>query len=71
MITDTKVTTPKKEAEGSLNPLPGSKSIHDDSAEKFKLNEKNLKEERLRKESKIELSLTLENRKVPKSTTPG
>jgi hypothetical protein len=41
-----------------------------DSSEKFKENEKNLKEERLKKESKIEIPLGLDNRKVLKSTSP-
>lgn len=68
---DIKLTTPKKEIEGSLNPLSGQKSLGDDSCEKFKQNEKNLKEERLKKESRMELSLASENRKFMKSTTPG
>jgi hypothetical protein len=68
---DVKVTTPKKEVEASANALSAQKSIGDDSTEKFKQNEKNLKEERLKKESKIDLSLTLENRKIVKSTTPA
>lgn len=41
-----------------------------DQSEKFKENEKNLKEERLKKESKIEIPLGLDNRKVLKSTSP-
>lgn len=40
------------------------------SEQKFKENEKNLKEERLTKESKIELPLALENRKIIKAVTP-
>ena len=40
------------------------------SAEKFKENEKNLNEDRLKKESKIEIPLTLESRKLGKSSTP-
>lgn len=69
---DTKLATPQKEVEGSLNPISGNKSIHDESAEKFKQNEKNLKEERLRKESKMDISLGVENNlKMLKANTPG
>lgn len=47
------------------------KSVQLESSEqKFKENEKNLKEERLTKESKIELPLALENRKIIKAVTP-
>lgn len=69
---DIKLSTPKKEGEGQMNPISGSKSLQDESAEKFKMNEKHLKEERLRKESKMELSLTVDaSKKGTKSTTPG
>jgi hypothetical protein len=52
--------------------MSGQKNLDDDSTEKFKQNEKNLKEERLKKENnnKIEISLTIENRKITKSNTP-
>ena len=69
---EAQLATPQKEVEGSLNPISGTKSIHDESAEKFKQNEKNLKEERLRKESKMDISLGVENNlKMLKANTPG
>jgi len=83
IISDTLVKTPSKLATTFIDKESEMPSLLDKSdaltrksreifasAEKFKENEKHLNEDRLKKESKIEIPLTLDSRKIGKFNTP-